>query len=217
MISVLIWLAIFCISFLVSLYVFDEPTFHKNPPVSPQKASVYDLPDNASRYKINEYINEHIIPADDYFALRNEFDSCRDAGDIAVILFMRVIPVVLMVMSLIKMFLDAKGLGFTLLICAAGVAVCVLLGWLLSKLYDRYWKVPEMDLDVPYLKRRLEQIDDEFGVGVPKAQANYMTLVYYSYCARIRNTMRKRLALKSVVSGICAVIYLLFFFRNPYE
>lgn len=215
--NILIWFCVFCCSFILSLYVFDSPTLYKNPPVSTRKASIYDLPDGASKSQINDYINDHIIPSNDFYCLRSVFEKENDSSDFVCKIFLTCIPVVLLVNSIRRHYLDEFGFGATVLICVAGVGACVLAGYILDRVYSRYWMIPEMEIDKEYIRKRLNTIEDSFHVGLEIAKENYMTAVYYSYCMKVKRTVQQRFALKSVVSGICTVIYVVFFMRNPYE
>lgn len=216
MLMPIIWVLIFCASFFAMLYVMDRPEYLEKDSISPRKASVYDLPEGASRIEIDRYIRSHITPAECYFSMRCDYDSAEDSADSFVSLFMMVAPVVFLLRSIFQWLSEEKK-ATVILACAGVVAFCVVLAFTIKKLYGKYFAVPSLRNSYHDPVKYVEGIEDEFAVGHQKCCENNMTLIYFNYCCNIEKTMRKRIALKSIVSGICAIIYLMVFFRNPYE
>lgn len=212
----IIWLLVFCASYFSQLYVMDKPQYFKSLSTSPRKASVYDLPEKASRIDIDRYIKEHIVPAELYFSMRRDYDAAEDSTDCLISLFMKVAPVVFLLRAVFKWLSEEKK-ATVILACAGVIAFCVVLAFTIKKLYSKFFAVPSLSNSYHDPVKYVEGIEDEFAVGNQKCCENNMTLIYFNYCCNIEKTMRKRIALKSIVSGVCAIIYLLVFFRNPYE
>lgn len=216
MIAPIICLVVFCVSFFVMLYVMDRPDYFEGISVSPRKASIYDLPENTSRATVDKYINDQIIPAANYFSMRYDFDAAEDSSDVFISLFMILAPAILLLRSVFR-WLAEENTSTIIGACAVSIVLCVIFALIIKKIYDTYLSVPSLkdryDDPISYVKNT----EDEFDVGFTRCCENRMTLVYCAYCYKIEKTMRKRIALKSVVVSICTVIYILFFFRNPYE
>lgn len=216
MLMPIFWLLIFCASFFTKLYVMDRPEYFEEISISPRKASIYDLPENASRIDVDRYIKSHIVPAEHYFSMRHDYDSAEDSGDILISLFMTVAPVVFLLRSTFQWLSDEKR-STIILACAGAIVACAVIGFTTKKIYSIYLAVPSLRDKYHDPIKYVSGIEDEFEVGHQKCCENSMTLIYCAYCYEIEKTMRKRIALKSVVTGLCALIYLLFFMRNPYE
>lgn len=214
MISVLIWFALFCCSYSVALYVYDYPDFPQNLDYSPRKASVYDLPDNASRYTIEKYIKDQILPSEYYFSLRNEYETANESSNFAEKLFLIIVPSLLLLKQIIVLL---KQFGILMLIvgCISTVAFLFIIGWIIRKIYTSNFSIPRFPTNTISLRKALNNLDDEYEVGLDIAKSNYVTKVLYCYFDQIHETMQKRISLASVVSWICGIVYFLFFFRIP--
>lgn len=216
MLMPIIWLLIFCTSYFVKLYVMDKPEYFEGLSILPRRAKVHDLPEKATRIDIDRYIKSHIIPAEHYFSMRNDYDASEDSADIFISFFMTVIPAVCLLRSIFNWLAGEKYVTI-IFSCVGAAALCVILALIIHRLYKTYLAIPSLKNKYRDPVKYVNEVEDEFDVGHVKSCENNMTLIYCSYCYEIEKTMRKRIALKSVVTGICAVVYLLFFFRSPYE
>lgn len=216
MLMPIIWLLVFCASFFVQLYITDRPEYFADISIKPRKASVYDLSDDAPRSVIDKYIRSHIVPSEHYFSMRYDYDAAEDSADVFISLFMAVAPVVFLLRSVFQWLSEEKK-STVILACAGALALCVVLGFTIKKLYSIYLKLPSLRSKYHDPVKYVNGIEDEFAVGHEKCCENSITLIYCSYCYEIEKTMRKRIALKSIATGICALVYFLFFMGNPYE
>lgn len=214
MISVLIWFALFCCSYSVALYVYDYPDFPQNLDYSPRKASVFDLPDNASRFTLEKYVKDQILPSEYFFSLRNEYETDNKSSNFAVKLFLIIVPSLLLLKQIIVLL---KQFGILILIvgCISTVAFLFIIGWIINKIYTANFSIPRFPTNTISLRKALNNLDDEYEVGLDIAKSNYVTKVLYSYFDQIHETMQKRIALASMVSWICGIVYIIFFFRIP--
>lgn len=213
MLSMLIWLAVFCVSVLISQYVFDGPKFPDKPPFQIRRASVCDLPKNAGMSDIDQYEREYVIPSARCISLYKEFTGIEDSSDIFVLLFLMVTPAIFLVRSVFKYFSGTKEV---FLYCVVTAAACFLIAKILCKVYEKRFSIPQLGEEIWDLKRYIEKQENHFHIECGLNYQNQMTLIYCSYLMRIQDGMRKRIAFRSVVTWVCAIIYFLFFLRNPY-
>ena len=180
MISVLIWFALFCCSYSVALYVYDYPDFPQNLDYSPRKASVYDLPDNASRYTIEKYVKDQILPSEYYFSLRNEYETANESSNFAEKLFLIIVPSLLLLKQIVELL---KQFGILVLIvgCISTVAFLFIIGWIIRKIYTANFSIPRFPANTISLRKALNNLDDEYEVGLDIAKSNYVTKVLYWY------------------------------------
>lgn len=220
MVRALIWLTICMCGYFLATYATDEPDFselEKFKKASPRKAEILDLPRTATQYDIKEYMEEHIIPSRFYYSMRHEMDARAGHYDELILYGMLLFPAALSLKCMFVYFNDNDGLVYALAACAIEIALAVLIGLLWHFVYNKKLKIPPMWIDKDYFERRVSLTKNDFDVSERVQKDNLITISACAYCYRVIDTVRKRMALRSMLTAVYGVVYLLFIFRSPYE
>ena len=218
MLEIVLCLILHCVMSFVLKYCYDkEIIWHDNeeaPHLSMPK--LYDLDKNCTVYDQQKYVENVIIPANDYFSDVSDIKASQNHDELLEMVAWA--PTFLLVVNAFRKTLVTS---YTLLNVFIGIGASVLITVTVSFIYNRTkFKLDSFQLSVAEIKEKFEYIrrneTQEFKVSDENALNNFIIDTHHSYIVCVKYTIDKRYQVKKVVQAITGLIYVLFIMRIPY-
>ena len=216
-------LAIYLFVAFVLMYCNDEAHIWKdNREIHLFKPSIHDLESIEDKYIISQYIENTLIHAHNYFALRNRIKKLQEKEDYSgclTTIVLEVFSYIFVVRSAENMlpneFFDISKVLYTILLFAVTLGLCLLGRYMVKKVYINKFMIRSFGLNVEDLRNTFVYEESEFGLDEEKEFNNYIILRHYNYLLSIENTVQFRHSIYKIFSIAAGIVYLLFFMRIP--
>lgn len=219
MISSIIWLILNCATYFLSKYCLDRITF-PNGKADPSPPSVYDLNSDASRYVIDKYTQDVIIPLSDYKEYDRALSSSVDSGYALAFFFFEAVTLILGIKHLAHYFSIALFDGVSIFIsyCLAiplFSVICLLLWKLIAHLYRRLFSIAPFADSPKDLSSQIAGSKPDYPISDRQHLNNYIIQRYLDYYRMYAHKQKWRQSANAVVDVILCIVYVIFFFEAP--
>ncbi len=215
-------IALYCVLILAIKYCYDKPNSWQYENKKLRMPTVYDLDNSVKEFpidkndfekhidKLNSYIKDEIISANNYFLLKNEIKSALsdNSEGIAIALIIRLFSIFLLIQNL-KIISSLNTIVCVLII----TAFCILAEIIIHIIYKSKLTIPsfvyEEDNNIKDYKDYRNDLSEKDNLN------NYLIHNHYRYLSYIRETIKKREFLRKIIIFIASIIYLFFFMTIP--
>ena len=217
-------LAIYLFVAFVLMYCTDEAHIWKdNREIRLKKPSIHDLEGIEDKYILNKYIENTLIPAHNYFALKSRIDKIQDKDSTEgclTTITLEIFSFLFVVRSAANMipngkFFDIPKVLYTILLFAITLGLCILGRYLIKILYTNKFMILSFGLDIEDLRNGFVSEESEFGLDEEKQFNNYVILRHYHYLLFIEDTVQFRHSVYKIFSVVAGIVYFLFFMQIP--
>lgn len=217
MFEVMICLILHCTMSFILNYCYDKEKIWNNNENAPhlRMPKLYDLDKNCTIYDQQRYVENVIIPANDYFSDVSNVETSQDND--ALMQIVAWMPTFLLVINAFRRTFITSHMLLNILI---GIGASVFIPLTVSFIYNRTkLKLGSFHLSVAEIKENFEYIRkneaQEFKVSDENALNNFIIETHHNYIDCVKHTIDKRYRVKKIIEAVTGLIYILFIMRIP--